>query len=385
MIIFAACAVPAVFALSFWFFIFRPLDGLFSVPKSPASTESADKTAKQYFLQELDFDAGPVTLVFHEAATGKGEAILTDHQLIRRNQDVAYFTDDPGAQTRLTLLSIIFLSPSGTGTSDAFVSVYQNGDLLQRHTCFKLYCKAANPDFDRDVKDLLAGAVMATDHSFRTMDFEAFNAKLDQIDADPALVYIHERPDNSKPHPFPGHFRINFPSYADVVRDEGDEPSQEALDRIEGYKVWIEDALSRHNGAYSLGTIEMERQTRTASFQAQGDAPRMVDEETGIPVYFDRIDLYTYAVHVKGDAALHAYLEAEAERAPPVPSKVTDALNQAFDDTVLRVTGKYCEECYILNVYGFSPKTRVGWFEEDPYYVFWYAPEITTSDPPSTD
>ncbi|QYX55869.1 hypothetical protein K1T73_12405 [Roseovarius sp. SCSIO 43702] len=148
-------------------------------------------------LAGIELSAGDTALVLHDLATGNGERIVTDPDVLARAQGRAFYTDDPAAATRLALLSILFLSPSSRSPHAPFATVLRDGETLERYTCFTLHCRGEGEhgrNHRRDLAGLLEASRPATLElaSFDTPE-EAWR-RLDELRAR-ADIILAEPPD----------------------------------------------------------------------------------------------------------------------------------------------------------------------------------------------
>ncbi len=112
------------------------------------------------FLQDLNLenDADRYALLLHPLATGDGVRAVTDAGALMAAQPRAFYTDNPGAALRRTLLSIVFLSPPGMPPSNRFVTVVKDKETETEFTCYAAYCNGTTdltPRHERDLAGLL--------------------------------------------------------------------------------------------------------------------------------------------------------------------------------------------------------------------------------------
>ena len=130
-------------------------DGVDAVPHattdtmvSPPETDTPGIT-RHAFLDNLDLDAdgGRYAVLLHPLATGGDVRAVTDVQAMRAAQGKAFYTDDPGEQLKITMLSILFLSPAGMPPDGRFATILRDKAVLETFTCYPAYC---NGTYDTD-------------------------------------------------------------------------------------------------------------------------------------------------------------------------------------------------------------------------------------------
>jgi len=111
-------------------------------PQPPAFESSQTEPPRNRehiaFLSDTRFDpnAPGSAIVLHPLATnGPYLLINAPDVLTKAKASGVYFTDDPKAEFRRTLLSILFLSPPGMGTRSGFVSLFSGQDELVPKCC----------------------------------------------------------------------------------------------------------------------------------------------------------------------------------------------------------------------------------------------------------
>ncbi len=106
---------------------------------------------------------------------------MTDAAAPRAEQGRAFYTGDTAAQTRLALLSLVFLSPAGTSPRAPLATLLRDGAQVTQYTCFGLQCRGEGKYGAHHLRDL-AGLLEASsrpatsEHLFLDTPAEAWQA-----------------------------------------------------------------------------------------------------------------------------------------------------------------------------------------------------------------
>ncbi len=123
--------------------IFR---GFFDGFTGGGSAEAGPQEVRFLEVEGFDPTSPSAAVVLHPAISGLADpVVVTNPDLLRAASGEAYFTDDSRAETRMVLLSILFLSPPGNGTRATMVSLFQDGREVATLTCFTAMCPRAGP------------------------------------------------------------------------------------------------------------------------------------------------------------------------------------------------------------------------------------------------
>jgi len=142
------------------------------------------------FLQHEGFDASApgAALILHPLATGDETLAITDPARLAAAAPQAYYTDDPGRELGLTLLSIVFLSPPTSATSQPFATLFVDGREVATFTCFRLHC--SDPEAPRDLAGL-DSAGRPAEFAYETVTgITTIRAREAAIHADPARLLL---------------------------------------------------------------------------------------------------------------------------------------------------------------------------------------------------
>ncbi|KRS14680.1 hypothetical protein XM53_02990 [Roseovarius atlanticus] len=198
---------------------------------APAPTPAAEVSSgieRHAFLEGLPLDEGGYALLLHEQVTGDGLRVVRDADALKAAQGQAYYTDNPGAQLKRTLLSVVFLSPPGMPPDGAFVTVLQDKQAVETYRCYRAFC-AGNEAFDPPHERDMAGLVEASEPvDLVTENFDhhdAARARMFKLMQDPDVVLI-EPPDLPAPGTivFPARVRLSLPAILLEVDESGHQP-----------------------------------------------------------------------------------------------------------------------------------------------------------------
>ncbi len=139
---------------------------------SGTTVESTDERVARKALVdglELGADGNGYALILHPMATGGDLRVVTDPDALRAAQGKAFYTDDPGEQTKVLLLSILFLSPPGMPPDSQFAAVVQNKEVVEHFRCHPAFCNQSYETDSPHARDL-AGLLEASHPVERTTD-----------------------------------------------------------------------------------------------------------------------------------------------------------------------------------------------------------------------
>ena len=205
--------------------------GLWALREGPAPAPAADDTSgvKRYaFLEGLPLDEGGYALLLHDQVTGDGLRVVRDAAALKAAQGQAYYTDNPGAQLKRTLLSVVFLSPPGMPPDGAFVTVLQDKQAVETYRCYRAFC-AGNEAFDPPHERDMAGLVEASEPvELVTESFDHHDtarARMFKLMQDADAVMI-EPPNLPAPGTivFPKRVRLSLPAILLEADESGHQP-----------------------------------------------------------------------------------------------------------------------------------------------------------------
>ncbi|MBY5989311.1 hypothetical protein [Roseovarius atlanticus] len=193
--------------------------GLWLLREGPAPTPAdADTTGveRHDFLEGLPLDEGGYALLLHEQATGDGLRVVRDAAALKAAQGQAYYTDNPGAQLKRTLLSILFLSPPGMPPDGAFVTVLKDKQRVETYRCYRAFCagtEAFDPPHERDMAGLVEASEPVELVTERFDHHDAARGRMFKLMQDPEVALI-EPADLPAPGTivFPQRVRLSLPA-----------------------------------------------------------------------------------------------------------------------------------------------------------------------------
>ncbi|MEX3016321.1 hypothetical protein [Gymnodinialimonas hymeniacidonis] len=194
-------------------------DGFVEGFTNPTGSAPAAETGPQEvrFLQTEGFDptAPGAAIILHPAFTGLANPVaVTDPALLAEAADTAFFTDNRSAETRMVLLSILFLSPPGNGTRSAMVSLFQDGREVGTLTCFTGQCpRGGPPTAPYDLAGLEASAQPVTLEDETVMGLPAARAFQAELLEQPGTLLTNDVQDLPEAATrFDGYMRVRLPS-----------------------------------------------------------------------------------------------------------------------------------------------------------------------------
>jgi hypothetical protein len=160
------------------------VNGVISGAREVVSEAGLPERETVYFLQAEGFDPGApgAALVLHPLATGGETLAITDTAALSAAAETAFYTDDPAAERRLVLLSVLFLSPPGVSPRQPYASLFMDGAEVATLTCFRLHCEAA--DHVRDLAGLVEAGRPASFDFLQATGVDAIRAEATSVAAD---------------------------------------------------------------------------------------------------------------------------------------------------------------------------------------------------------
>ena len=133
----AALLVAAAVAMaSFFYFVNGISAGLASLFSAPVAQEAPQDVGWTQPFMDIDFATAPVDLVIDTAA---GRFLLRDQARLQQIATTG-FPDFSKAETGMTLLSILFMSPSGPGGPGTGLTFMRDGQVLAQASCWTVVC-----------------------------------------------------------------------------------------------------------------------------------------------------------------------------------------------------------------------------------------------------
>ncbi|MFN3209298.1 MAG: hypothetical protein ACE369_09910 [Roseovarius sp.] len=193
--------------------------GIWLLREGPAPAPAAQDTSgveRHDFLEGLPLDDGGYALLLHEQATGDGLRVVRDAAALKAAQGRAYYTDNPGAQLKRTLLSILFLSPPGMPPDGAFVTVLKDKQRGETYRCYRAFCagtEAFDPPHERDMAGLVEASEPVELVTERFDHHDAARGRMFKLMQDPEVALI-EPADLPAPGTivFPQRMRLSLPA-----------------------------------------------------------------------------------------------------------------------------------------------------------------------------
>ena len=195
--------------------------GLWAFREDPAPTPATADTnssgvERHAFLEGLPLDEAGYALLLHEQVTGDGLRVVRDQAALQAAQGQAYYTDNPGAQLKQTLLSILFLSPPGMPPDGSFVTVLKDKLRVETFRCYRQFCAGGgsfDPPHERDMAGLVEASEPVELVTERFDHHDAARARMFKLMQDPDVALI-EPADLPAPGTivFPQRMRLNLPA-----------------------------------------------------------------------------------------------------------------------------------------------------------------------------
>ncbi|WP_281967538.1 hypothetical protein [Roseovarius nanhaiticus] len=332
-------------------------------------------------LGGVDLDANAqVALLLHEMATGEGLRIVTDRSALKAAQGKAYYTDDPGAQTRLTLMSILFLSPPGTSPRVPMATLLVDGAEVAQYTCFSLHCSGEGQygaHHRRDLAGLIAASRPATSKHVFFDTADAAWAAHDALAAR-ADVVLAPRPEwPARGAPYLDH-RIYMRPGAMLmpVGDDGAPPRIDEAAFEARFRAAFLDTFPQGDASYRFGRMQFDYLSNALGWRV------VTPDGTPLTVGAEPVQLPGW-----GAAQPRVTLRATREMADRLTAAgALDALPEFgeeppelaadIDALVARATGAPCPGCYRIEMDASAGRTTLSGVEQVQLYLPYYLIEM---------
>lgn len=307
-----------------------------SSPASEAPTPEVTTTAERlFYLQDIAFDEGDITLVLFGDDPRTDITIIRDQAALQAAKDTAYVAAEAtGGQAAGSFV----LALMGAPISETVAQIYRRDSLIASVTCINTACGSfvQNPDINH------AGLLdHATPHQLIHDQFDDYATYMDTILAiseNPDFMLLDQRPRDDFPaEPQVPSLTLALPTYAHPADTAFDAATHEAL---------LQAAIASHlpDGA------SIERVNVTAlgpSVIADSDNNQPVTAG-GAPILFPDAHFYSMEAQITGitDLPADAYDQITAATVPaydPMP---------AFAEFVTARLQTSCADCFVLKIDG---------------------------------
>ena len=324
----------------------------------PTATE--DRAIRKALVDGLDLreDGNGYALILHPMATGGDIRVVTDTNTLRAAQGKAYYTDDPGEQAKVLLLSVLFLSPPGMPPNSQFASVVQNKEVVEHFRCYPAFCNGTyegDPPHTRN----LAGLLEASEPVEQVTDFfrnpEDARAAHFRALGDPSIVQI-DPPDLPPPNRvvYPNRLILSLPPVLLETDDTGQEPLEpfDKADFTARFTAAFAHAYPQTE-AYRLGKMHLSTSYPPlygwpiVSDQLDGYLRDDAGELRGIK----RLMMIVPSIAIELTPALAETLQApDPFDAMPAYTREPDSLSAQLDALAEEVLGTPCPDCFKIEL-----------------------------------
>jgi len=323
-------------------------------------TATDERVARKALVDGLDLgeDGNGYALILHPMATGGDIRVVTDTSALRAAQGKAYYTDDPDQQSKVLLLSLLFLSPPGMPPDSQFASVVQNKEVVEHFRCYPAFCNntyLADPPHARDLAGLLEASApveQVTDFFRNPEDARAAHFRALR---NPRIVQI-DPPDLPPPNRvvYPNRLILSLPP----VLLETDETGQEPLEPFDktGFTARFTAAFAHaypETETYRLGKMRLSTSYpplygwQIVSDQLDG----YLRDDSGDPRGIKRLMMIEASVAIELTPALaDILLGPDPFVAMPAFAREPDGLSQQLDALAKEVLGTPCPDCFKIEL-----------------------------------
>lgn len=327
------------------------------------------------FLAAPGFDptAPGSAIVLHPLATGNAYLLIEDSAALSRAQRRGvYFTDDPQAEFRRTMLSILFLSPPGMGTRSGFVSLFGAQKELETFTCYRIHCAADG--HDRDIGQLINAGKPVALLTEEVTGLASYNATLAMLLATPGHYLHTPAQPASIANNWPGYVTLRLPGRYHLLDQSHHlgwpEDDTEAKVTALLTELGIEGELQHSHGNQSGYGLSM--------FHKETGA--LIEDDNGYPLHFDRLVTSAPSVRIwtteDGAAKLtqaRERLAALGNPTPPSDAALREALRRFLDDHGLNLPPDLLD-LKLDDTVLVPQQASVSQMQEERYYISYFAP-----------
>ncbi len=315
-----------------------PVAATAPAPEVPETPEAE----KLYYLREIDFDQGDITVIYNGVGPDGSSVIVRDQAALRAAKDQVYVNTETTAGQ---LAGSIALSLAGANPEETVLQVFRRDSLIASVSCTNTACGSFADTPDVEHAGLLDNA---TPYQLVNDTFDDHGLYLETILAiseNPNFMLLNQRPRNDFPaNAITPKLTISLPTA--VIQ------SAESFDRAT-FEANIRDAVNAQlpEGA-SIRVVDMQR--LHPAYLADKDNGQFVTAG-GQPIAFPDARFLPISVEISGidtlsDAAYDAITAA---------TLMEFDVDAQFEDFVTSRLQTTCVDCYFLKVDGpFYRSTR---------------------------
>lgn len=300
-------------------------------------------------------------LILHEAFTGLSTPIvISDQAALAAAKGRLFYNDDPGAETKMVFLSILFLSPPGNGTRRTMATL-TGPDGSEKFDCYMNHCRADAADFEFDLAGLADLGRPVQFESTQVRTAAAFDNLAHELRTDPNKfpTSLPERPDWTR-----GTRQITLPTFIRVFDAQPD--------LLEFDDTALKTAITaRLPKSISLSRIAANIEPAGRTVLTREGLTPLREGETRVT--FPKVPIYTtVTAHLAGPLVTLDELNADLFEGLPLPEDQSEDLDAAFAAFVESVDPTLDPLDYGLQVMTYSETTTLSHVRAPSAFFSWY-------------